>query len=117
VKRNKLLAASIAAGVFVCSSVIAAEVFEVVVTGTRAPTPGREFNSKIVNYADLDLSKQEDAQKLVKRIRGAAEFVCSPKPSASDAKASDDYTKCVDTAFGNAVAHVDNPLVTAAAKA
>ncbi|MFZ1991400.1 MAG: UrcA family protein [Alphaproteobacteria bacterium] len=115
-KRNKLLAAAIAASVFVCSSVIAAEVFEVVVTSTRAPTPGREFKSKTVTYADLDLSKQAGAQELVKRIRGAAEFVCSPKPNATDIKASDDYTKCVNTAFGNAVAHVDNPLVTSVAK-
>jgi len=117
VKKKLLLAAAIAAGVFACSSVIAEEVFEVVVTSTRAPTPGREFKSKTVNYADLDLSKQTDAQELVKRIRGAAEFVCSPKPNTIDTKASNDYTKCVDTAFGNAVAHVDNPLVTSAAKA
>jgi len=116
-KANRLLVASIAACVFACSSVIAAEVFEVVVTSTRASTPGREFKSKAVNYADLDLSTQAGAQQLVKRIRGAAKFVCSPKPNTSDIKASDDYTKCVNTAFGNAVAHVDNPLVTAAAKA
>ena len=116
-KMNKLLAASVVACLFACNSVIAAEVYEVVVTSTRAPTPGREFKSKTVNYADLDLSKQAGAEELVKRIRGAAKFVCSPKPNTTDIKSSDEYTKCVDRAFENAVAQVGNPLVTAAAKA
>ena len=84
---------------------------EVVVTGAKAPV-GSETRSKKVSYADLDLSKSAGLGTLLDRIHNAASDVCSPAPSGSDARDSEDFKQCVRHAVNSALRKIDNPRLT-----
>ena len=67
--------------------------------------------SLVVQFADLDLSKPEAAVTLLGRIKGAARGVCSSL-SGTSIRQKQEYKACVDFALSNAVAHVDQPVLT-----
>jgi UrcA family protein len=83
---------------------------EVVITGHYAPDV--EVKSKVVNYADLDLSSDYGARTLMRRISGAARMVCSP-PSDRQLADAADYQNCRADAEARAVDDVGVPTLTA----
>ena len=87
---------------------------EIVVTApVRLVPPGAEVRSKTVNFADLDVTKPAGAHALLTRITAAAKDVCSPDPGTKDQKAAADYKSCQTGAIDDAVARLNNALVTA----
>ena len=64
-----------------------------------------------VGYSDLDLNTQAGAASLYSRIRGAARQVCGYEGSTFTDKAI--WKGCFNGAVGDAVAKVNNPLLTA----
>ena len=64
-----------------------------------------------VGYSDLDLTTQAGADTLYHRIRGAARQVCGYDGSSFWDQRS--FRNCFNGAVGNAVATVNNPLLTA----
>jgi UrcA family protein len=64
-----------------------------------------------VSFRDLDLNTQAGAQKLYRRIQGAAQRVCGYE--ATLAKAQSIWQHCVRPTVDAAVAKVDSPLLTA----
>jgi UrcA family protein len=66
---------------------------------------------RTVRFADLELSNIEGAAKLFGRIRGAAKVVCDRYNSRELARLQR-YTSCVDSAVSDAVARVDEPVLT-----
>ena len=65
-----------------------------------------------VSYADLDLSRPEGAKALYRRIQGAARSVCGGEP-ALDLGQRRIWQDCYNNAVADAVAKVNNPLLTA----
>src|SRR5438477_435182 len=84
---------------------------EVVVRG--APyNPDVETRSRLVRFADLDLSRMDGARTLMHRIRAAARDVCSPEPSrTTDFAEMSDYRQCMIEAMDGAVAQAGSPLL------
>lgn len=75
---------------------------------------GEQTYSETIRYRDLDLSKAQDAQALLRRIRRAATMVCTGSPHLdTTAFASRDARKCIKLASSEAVAKVNHPVVTA----
>ncbi len=66
---------------------------------------------RTVQFADLDLSKEEGAAALFLRIRRAARTVCERHNSRELARQRR-YIDCIDFAISNAVARVDEPMLT-----
>jgi UrcA family protein len=71
------------------------------------PTTGR---SVTVNYRDLNLSTIEGAITLYTRLKGAARAVCDGP--ATGVIAYQEWRSCYDAAIADAVAKVNNPLLT-----
>ena len=67
--------------------------------------------SVVVSFRDLDLSTQAGAQKLYRRIQGAAQRVCGYE--ANLVKAYSIWQHCVRPTVDAAVAKVNNPRLTA----
>jgi len=65
--------------------------------------------SRTVRAADLDPSSASGAHALYRRIRGAAQVVCSSFFLATDA----DRARCVRDATADAVQRIDRPALTA----
>ena len=84
---------------------------DVVVTGP-APSGDREIKSEVVSYADLDIDAPAGVHTLLRRIRGAAQQVCSPEPIALELRDNADYRDCKDEAMDRAVDQLDAPLVS-----
>jgi len=68
--------------------------------------------SRTVNFADLDITRIENAAVLFTRIRGAAKSVCDGYYSSRDLVRKQQYAACYRTAMSNAVAKVDEPVLT-----
>jgi UrcA family protein len=66
-----------------------------------------------VYYGDLDLSHQAGAQKLIDRLEAAASKVCGGMPDIRDLTRFQMYRACSKQALDNAVASVDQPVVSA----
>lgn len=68
-----------------------------------------------VSYADLDISTEDGASTLLKRIKTAAKEACGPDPVMSPLTpaAPTRYDRCVKETSDNAVADVNAPLVVA----
>lgn len=66
----------------------------------------------VVQYADLDLSSQEDAGKLYARLQRASRYVCREFEGREPAKIRLRH-KCYDEALTSAVASVDHAVLTA----
>jgi UrcA family protein len=72
--------------------------------------------TKTVHFAELDLSTNEGATQLFRRLRAAAKEVCAPMNGNAVMQRSR-YRTCVQTSLANAVNSVDQPLVFMAAEA
>jgi UrcA family protein len=81
-----------------------------------AASPGDPPPSRAVKFADLDLSRTQDAAVLYERLRSAAKTVCAPLDGQQIAQRMN-FRKCVKSAIGSAVAEVDRPTLTAYYKA
>ena len=64
--------------------------------------------SRVVHFADLNLSTNEGAQTLYKRIRLAASEVCI---GADSRYGNAEYRKCMTKAVDDAVAKVNRPTL------
>jgi UrcA family protein len=65
--------------------------------------------SRTVKFADLDLSNPSDAHVLYRRIRAAAQVVCSYDFFATDT----DKARCVRGATADAVTRINQPALSA----
>jgi UrcA family protein len=64
-----------------------------------------------VTFADLDVSRPQGAEVLYRRIKAAAETVCSPYWATGFAARANAYD-CVRTAIAEAVTTVDQPALS-----
>lgn len=71
-----------------------------------------------VSYSDLDLTREDGARVMLKRIKHAADAVCGGDPYSFPGARSDapilekSYRQCLDQAVANAVAALKAPAVT-----
>ena len=65
----------------------------------------------IVRYADLDLTREEGAAVLARRINLAAHAICGSEPRPNDLSAYFRYRSCVNDSAEAAVHEVGAPLV------
>lgn len=72
--------------------------------------------SEMVRYGDLDLSNRDGAVTLFRRLHNAATDVCG-EPGEDKYSSVPNYQRCVEHAVGDAVASVDQPVLTAYAQA
>jgi UrcA family protein len=68
--------------------------------------------SATVRFADLNVSSSEGARILYSRIRGAAETLCGPRWSVWEAHLMWEWKECYDQAVDEAVARVNQPMLT-----
>jgi UrcA family protein len=76
-----------------------------------ARPPVSASRSVTVNYRDLNLSTIDGAIKLYQRLKGAARTVCDGP--LTGIAAYQEWRSCYDAAMADAVAKVNNPLLTA----
>jgi UrcA family protein len=76
----------------------------------------RDPPSRTVQFADLDLSRIQDAAVLYDRLRAAAKAVCTPLDDLQIVRHMN-FKGCVKSAISSAVAKVDQPTLTAYYKA
>lgn len=80
---------------------------------TTAATAGELSNeplTKAVSYADLNLNNQAGAERMYRRLRGAAYEVCAPLEGRRGSKTP--WRECVDRAVASAVERVNEPALT-----
>ena len=77
-----------------------------------ATAGARDTNTVVVKYGDLNLDSQVGIASLHKRIRNAAESVCSPLETRI-LGLRQAYESCVDDAVSSGVAAVGNANLTA----
>jgi len=82
---------------------------------TPARIPVSQLSHEEVVYSDLDVSTQEGARALLKRLDNAARRVCGAEPSRSplQPRLIMTYERCVSDALDASVAQVNAPLVVA----
>ena len=68
--------------------------------------------SRTVQYADLNLNKAAGAATLFSRIKGAAQAVCAGHRGGMTLRDRDSHADCMRSAVSDAVAQVDEPLLT-----
>jgi UrcA family protein len=73
---------------------------------------GDSPQSQTVQFADLDLNKPDGARTLFNRIKGAAKSVCSAHSQGKSPAEQQRYKACLEFAVSNAVARVDEPMLT-----
>jgi UrcA family protein len=79
--------------------------------GAACAGPATTGNAVTVNYRDLNLSTIDGAIALYERLKSAARTVCD-EPLTGVA-AYDEWRSCYDAAMADAVAKVNDPLLTA----
>jgi UrcA family protein len=72
---------------------------------------GLDLREVTVKFGDLDVSRPEGATRLYRRIRAAAKEVCSPDGYGLVAATQAD--SCVDKSIAEAVAKVNQPMLSA----
>jgi UrcA family protein len=77
--------------------------------GPDLVNPPRE----IVQFADLDLSKTGDVERLYRRIKIAARSVCNEAISMFDSRASAHFATCYEATVNDVISHVNHPGLTA----
>jgi len=77
----------------------------------RAAAPSANVKSINVAYRDLDLTREEGAHTLLRRLRAAADAACGPAPDIRDLSARSNYETCRQGALAKAVEDVHAPLV------
>ena len=77
--------------------------------------PASQISHEQVVYSDLNLSTQDGARALLKRLDNAAKRVCGAEPSRSplQPRLVIAYERCVSDAVDASVAQVNAPLVVA----
>jgi UrcA family protein len=68
--------------------------------------------SRTVQFADLDLNKAEGVATLFNRIKGAAQVVCGSHLGRVTLRDQERHAACMRFAVSNAVARVDQPMLT-----
>jgi UrcA family protein len=68
--------------------------------------------SRTVQFADLDLNNAAGAATLFNRIKGAALAVCESHRGGMTLRDQDRHADCMKSAVSNAVARVDEPMLT-----
>jgi UrcA family protein len=81
---------------------------------TAATTPPGETRSVVVRYHASDLNSRAGAERLLKRVSGAAMRVCSDEDWMDFEFDSRDYHQCRKAAIADAVEQVNRPTLTAA---
>lgn len=82
------------------------------VGSSEAPAgPSAAGRTVTVNYRDLNLSTIDGAITLYQRLKGAARTVCDGP--LTGIAAYQEWRSCYDAAMADAVAKVNNPLLTA----
>jgi len=78
-----------------------------------SPSPDSYTRSKVVRVADLDLSSEQGARTALKRIRGAAHYVCTDRSAHPNSAmwTSSTYRTCVRAALDGAISDLGNPVV------
>ena len=69
--------------------------------------------SRVVSYADLNLSSPQGVAVLYRRITVAAEEVCGPAERAGSRLPTPEYRDCVSHAVADAIRKVNRPAVSA----
>ncbi len=94
-----------------------AAVSVIALTGAAAyadSQPAVQFeHSLIVRFADLNLDRPRDVARLYSRIALVADKVCGPRSLTGSYSKSADYASCYADTLAQAVAHVDQPALTA----
>jgi UrcA family protein len=67
--------------------------------------------SRTVHFADLDITRVEGAAALYGRIKRAARLVCD-EHNSRELPRRKQYTACYETAVSNAIAQVNQPVLT-----
>ena len=75
-------------------------------------TTGASAPSVKINYSDLNVSSPDGAKVLLSRIKNAADHLCGYYPGADLGRRAD-HMACVRATVSEAVAQVDNPVLTA----
>jgi UrcA family protein len=75
-------------------------------------TPQQGPPSRVVQFADLDLSRAEGAAVLYHRLQNAAETVCAPLDDTEPVRHME-FRECVQKAISVAVAKVNRPALSA----
>ena len=83
---------------------------DIVVSG-HSLSGGREVNSKVVRFEDLDISNYSGARALLSRIDSAAKDVCAPQAETVNLTDNADYRDCMYDAVSRAVSDVDAPTL------
>jgi UrcA family protein len=65
----------------------------------------------VVQFQDLDLTRQQDVKRLYSRLRSAARTVCSPLDGRTQFERAQ-YRECQDQSLNNAVSEVNVPQLT-----
>jgi UrcA family protein len=78
---------------------------------SHAAAPPDYLPSRVVQFADLDLSRTEGAAVLYHRLQNAAETVCGQRNSL-EPFVNRGLNMCVQTAISTAVAKVNRPALT-----
>jgi UrcA family protein len=71
-----------------------------------------EVRRKVVNFADLNLSREAGVKTLYRRISVAANYVCAPLSYQRDLGQAAQWRACREKAIANAVAEIDHPLLS-----
>jgi UrcA family protein len=78
------------------------------------PPASADLGKVVVRYADLDLTRQQGANVLARRINQAAHAICGPEPRPVSLDEYFRYRTCVNDSAEAAVHEVGSPLVAAA---
>jgi UrcA family protein len=69
-------------------------------------------DAQVVTYGDLDLSTQSGAQRLLQRVKRAAESACDLDDAAFGVGPSRGEIKCQEETTARAVAQIGSPMVS-----
>jgi UrcA family protein len=86
-----------------------------IITGAQAVADAPQLNVRTVkvSYADLDITTGKGSAVLYGRIRRAASRVCAPLPAPREIRRYQQWKECQSSAISNAVATVNQPVLTA----
>jgi UrcA family protein len=72
--------------------------------------------TQVVRLADLNGASADGAAAVYRRVKKAAENVCRDLDPYRQLVRQEAYTKCIETAVGDAIVTIDRPAVTAYAE-
>jgi UrcA family protein len=93
-------------------AVIAGCIVAGVAAAADAATPSAEVPSMTVHFADLDLTTEQGAHTLYRRLESAARYVC-PSADLRDLERSALSRSCQEQAIARAVQAVSSPRLAA----